>query len=436
MTIPIKESNSEEIEFTPMETVVEQQSQTRTPIQEGLRQIQRPLQRTGEVLFGAPGEIMNMLGGINDILEGGRKPEEALTWMQKYGRRFAEMFPDISELRARSAEVRPELEPESDVEQREDEFVQDVVTLFGPNMFGKGQALSKFGRALGTAAFGNLAAEGAKQLGVGETGQNITKMGAMLFSGMFGKGRGINTLIKNKYNQAAKAVPKGTKFQYNIDNLNKLEKSLQKGTINEAKEPVLKIIEDIRRKSPDGRMLVEEGVQFDKDINKALGRARGDKTLKGNLKQLKKTHNSSLENYAKENPTWGESWNEARELYKGIATSEDIQGYIRKNANLKNASYASLMLGMGGTYLPGGMLAKLGTAGGGAATLYASEIAKRLATNPALRRYYINVVNASLNENKGNLLRNLAGLNRTAKKEFENNPFPEFEISEEDMVED
>jgi len=436
MSIPESSGNNEELEFESLDEVMAKRESpsTRTTGQQIQRQTGRGLQRTGEVLYGMPGDLINAVRQLNNIIEGGRKPEEELNWLQKYGRKFAEAVPTSADLRARSAEVRPELEPETQTEDIVDEVWSDTVSLFAPNIGGKGTALGKLGRAMGISMAANSGKEVVKAFGGGDNAQELAKMGTMLFTSMFGKGRGINTKISQLYKKAKGSVPEGEKFIYNTSKLNQLEKVLKKGSVDSSKEPVLKIIEEIKSKTPEGKMLVDEGVEFDKSINRAISRSFNDKSLRGNLKQLKKAHAGSLENYAKENPEWAESWKEAKEMYQGIAKSQDIQNYLKKNANLKNISHASLVLGMGGAALPGPTAAKLGTAGGVAASIYMSEIAKRLATNPALRRYYGNVINAALSENKGSLLRNLNGLERVAKKEFQENPFPDFEISEEEII--
>jgi len=394
------------------------------------RRGERYLRRGGESVLGLPGDIVQTVRGLAQMLPGGITPEKDLNFVQYYGRKGLEALPGSAELRAKSAESRPDLEPESEFEDVEDEIVGDFAALALPV---KGKV--PFARALGLSMAGNLGKQVVKDLGVSEGGQEATKMGLMLFSGMFGRGRGINRHIGNLYKKAKDVIPEGAKFAYPMKKLDQVESMLKKGTINEAKAPVLGIIDDIRIKSPSGMMTVEEAMQFDKDINKAIGRAYNDKSLRGNLKQLKKAHSEAIESYAKENPSFGEYWKEAKQAYQGIATSMDIQNYIKRNANLKNMAHAGIILGLEEAAIPGKTAMKLGSVGLGASTLYAAEVAKRIAKNPALRRYYANVLNASMSENSAMLARNLAGLERAAKKEFESDPLPIFEISEEDEIE-
>jgi len=425
---PVQEEN-EDFGFISLDSIYEKEKEQQPSIfQKGLRTTARAMQRSAETLGGLPGDIVQSVRGLAEMLPGGIKPEEDLNFLQKGARRLVEGLPSSAELRARSAEVRPELEPESEAEEIQDEVISDFASLAIPV---KGKI--PFARAIGLSAIGNLGKQGVKELGGGEGAQEATKLGLMVFSGMFGKGRGVNNYINKLYDKGRSLVPKGAKFTYNTGKLDKVEKILRTGSLTEDKASVLKIIEDIKAKSPNSVMDVVEGVQFDKDINKAIRKAAGNKEKKGYLKLLKSANESSLGNYAKENPSWGEIQKEAKQAYAGIAQSENIQDYIKKNINLKNISHAGIILGLEESAIPGRPVEKIiGTALTGA-TLYSAEIAKRLAKNPALRKYYENVVKASLSENKAMLARNLNGLERVAKKEFEENPFPKFNLEEEEQ---
>lgn len=400
-------------------------------LQNQVRRAERYLQRGSETIFGLPGDVVQLLRSGAQKLPGGITAEEDLNFIERGGRKLLEALPGSAELRARSAEYLPDLEPESESEEIEDELVSDFAALALPV---KGKI--PFARALGVSVAGNAGKQAMKQMGFDENAQDLTKMGMMLFSGMFGRGRGINKYISNLYKEAESFVPEGAKMAYPTKKINSVENILKKGTLNDAKQGALSIVEDIKAKSPQGMMAVDEAVQFDKDINRAIAKAQraGDKSKAGYLKQVKGAHASSMDEYAKQNPSWGDNWNKAKQAYAGIAQSENIKEYIKSNANLKNASHAAILLGIGETAIPGMYLEKAGVAGGAAATRYAAEVAKRLAKNPALRQYYQNVMTASLGENKAMLARNLAGLERTAKKEFENNPFPIFEFDEEEEI--
>jgi len=387
----------------------------------------RYLQRGAETIAGLPGDIIQLVRSIGSILPGGEIPAEKLEPLERFVRKGLEALPTSQELRAVSAELKPQLEPKTRFEEAEDEFVGDVTSLLVTRI----PAI----RSIGLAAIGNIGKQAVKELGLGEGAQDATKMGLMIFAGMFRKGGGINTHIDNLYSEARGTVPKGATFKYPMSRLNVLEKNLKKGSLTDAKAASLKIIDEIKAKAPKGIIPVEEAVEFDRDINRAISKAFADKAKRGWLDQVKKTHTKALDVYGKENPEWNKYYKEAKLAYKGMATSRKTKAFIKRNVNLKNAAHAAMLLGAEEYIIPGGRGLKLGALGALGTLTYMGEIAKRLARNPALRRYYQVVLTASLNENKAMLARNLPKLERVAKKEFEENPLP-FRFEEIEEYED
>lgn len=417
-------------DFIPEEELIKEQKPEEGFVEEQIgRRAQRYGTRAAETLGGLPGDIIGLVRSIKESTVG-ITPREKLSPFQQAGRDFLEAIPTSDDIRAVSAEYEPQLQPKNKFEEVEDEVVSDFASLAIPV---KGKV--PFARALGLSFIGNAGKEVVDAFGGGDTAQEATKLGMMVFSGMFGKGRGINKHISNIYNKAREAVPVGQKFAYSGKNLANLESRLLKGTVNEAKAPVLQIIEDIKTKSGSklgstGLMSVDDAVEFDKNINHAIKKST-DSAKTGWLKQLKKSHASEMETYAKENPTWGETFKEAKQAYQGIAQSERIQSYIKKNLSLRDFGHAALALGMEEHFFPG---KTAGTVAAGAAlsgAAYMGEVARRITKNPALRKYYANVLNASLNENKAMLVRNMKGLNSTMKKDIEKDPLETFNFSKE-----
>jgi len=285
-----------------------EEPQQRSLIQNIDRRASRYIQRGSESILGLPGDIVQLVRSMSQILPGGITPEEDLNIVQRGGRRLLESLPGSAELRARGAEVSPELEPESEFEEFEDELVSDFASLALPV---KGKI--PFARALGISTIGNVGKQVAKELDISETGQDLTKMGLMVFSGMFGRGRGVKNHIKNLYKEAEEFVPKGQVFKYPTKKLDQVEAILKKGALDEAKAPAFGILQDIKNKIKSGVIPVEDAIQFDKDINRAIGRSFNDKAKAGYLKQVKAANAQALDAYAKENPSWGALWNDAKQ---------------------------------------------------------------------------------------------------------------------------
>lgn len=391
------------------------------------RHVARGSSRLAETILGIPGDTVQLIRSIAQSLPGGIQPEEEQNFLQRGLRSVAESFPTSEEFRARTAENRPDLEPQSEGEEIADEVTQDFASMAIPTKSG-----IPFARALGLSVLGNSGKQLVKEFGVGEKGQNATKLGLMIFGGMFGRGRGVNSYINQQYDEAKKFIQPGTKTSYPMNKLDKFESMILQGHMNDAKSPAYDIFKSIKEKSTDGRMLINDATQFSRDINREIAKSGADSSKKGWLKQLLKVNEEVLDDYAKENPTWAQYRNTAKQAYKGIATSENIKEYIKSNANLNNLKNAAIILGLEQQFIPGYMVKQALGAGIGAAGLTVGQVVKRIATNPALRRYYNNVLVASLNENKAMLMRNLQGLERAAKKEFGDSLFDIVEFEEEE----
>lgn len=355
---------------------------------------------------------------FSPITPGGLGPKEELSKPQQNLRSLFEMLPNSEELRAYAMEANPEFEPTSEQEARAQETTQDITGL----------ALSGTGflRSLGISLGGQLGKEAFKQMGYGEEGQNYAKLGSMLFSGMFRKGGGVNSFIDRAYKRARNSFSPGEAFNYNTNAYSGLRRKLNLGEVTPSERSVLDFLDTLESKVQNGQMTVEEAMKFNQNINERL-RSATKKTDIANLTELHKIHNKELGQYAKTNPTFAEAWKEGNQAFAGMANSFRVQDFIKRHANLNNLTHSLALLGMEEYLLPGNTLGKALSVGGVASGLYAADMSKRLMTNPALRKYYTNVVKAALQENAGALSRNLAGLEREAKKSFESNPLPDFE---------
>ena len=425
--------------FNPSEDAseVEIEPKERTWSEYMKRKAQRYGIRSAESIGGIAGDVAQLARSGSQALPGGLPEEGDLNVVQKYARRGLEALPGSEELRAMSAEKFPELEPESYFEEREDEFVADAATLGLPIGGTKGKATKKLLRGIGISAIGNATKEAVKAMGAGEAGQEASKLGAMIFGGMFGKGRGVKNFIRNTYKKASDLVPSGEVFKYPTSKLSRAGKILSTGAMNDAKIEAKSFLDQIEAKTINGMMTVEDAVQFDKDIGRAVRKAGGDKAKKFNLMQVHDANRAALSEYGKQNQAWNELYTDAKMAFAGIEQSEGMKAYFRKNANLKNFTYASALLGLEEMKIPGHATMKIGSIGVIGSGYFAKEMAKRLGSNSALRRYYQNVLTASISENPAMLARNLKGLERAAKKEFEDNPIPQelmsfFEESEND----
>jgi hypothetical protein len=398
--------------FAPPEELPE-----RSTTENILRQTGRTVANVGERTVGLPGDIYQLLKTGAKKLGIDVTPEQELNFAQKFARNFFEKLPTEEDIQAQITEVWPEREPESKGEKQYDEFIK-VATDFANPIGGN----FKLGKSLGLSALGSATEEVVDLFKGEDTTKNIAKLGTMTLASMFDRGRGIRSHINKLYQASENFIPKNAKASYSVGGLNKAESIIRKGTMLPYKETTMKLINDIKSKIRSGEMSVADMVQIDKDINRLILDAGKDKQKIGLIKQVKKAHTQNLKEYAKTNPSWGEAYAEAKLAEAGIKTSRDLQEYIKKEASLKNFTYGSVLLGTAENLLPGSMVASLAGAGLITGATLTTEILRRIAKNPALRRYYTNVLTAAANENKVSLMRNLEGLERVAKKEFSNDP--------------
>ena len=421
-------ATNEELDFAKHVLGTEQQDvevapQESTTLQQVDRMLARGITRGSETLLGLPGTVVQQVRSLAQALPSGIVPEEELNFAQKAVRNLVEGLPSIEELRARSAEKLPQFEPESTGEEIQDELITDVASLAHPLLGGMGLL-----KSIGAAALGQSGKQAIKAAGGGPIAQEITKLGGMVFTGLFGAGRGVNTHINRLYQQANRFLPAGARVPYPTNRLTTIAQELGTGAMNTAKTEAAGLIGEINAKLVNGEMTMQEAIQFDRDINRSLRGAHNDPAKRRYLLQIHNAHQEALGRYAAQNPTWGAFYNEAKQAYAGIATSANVQNFIRRNTNLKNLSHAGLLLGLEETFVPGSPMAKLAVTGVLGTGTYIAELGRRITTNPALRRYYQNVIQASLTENRAMLARNLSGLERAAKEEFEKHPLPEYDV--------
>lgn len=110
------------------------------------RRAERYAQRGVESVIGLPGDIVQLTELIGEFSPGEKLKRDDMNFAQRWASDFIHMFPSSEELRARSSEIAPHLEPESEFEDKEDEFISDLAVLALPV---KGKI--PFARALGTA---------------------------------------------------------------------------------------------------------------------------------------------------------------------------------------------------------------------------------------------------------------------------------------------
>lgn len=367
-------------------------------------------QRAKEAIKGIPGDFVQTAQALANWLPGQKSKD---TFISALGRDLIQRLPTTEDLRAEGAEQFPQFEPQDDKQAFAQEMAVDVSQLG----VGAGSIL----RGLGMAIAGQAGKKSAKALGADEFQQEMAKFGSSFIGGMFGGGRGLKTARNNAYTNMRNAIQPNEQFQYSQNPFVRVMRELNKGSPKE-NQAQINFVDEIFNKVSNNSMSAEDGERFYRQLNDRIRTASTDDAARL-WNRVLEAHTENLGNLSQQNPEFGKWFREGNMLHQGIAESNKVHKFIKKNANFKEFKNAMLFLGLEEAAVPG---AGRVTAGSGlvlAAGAYATEVLRRISTNPAMRRYYMNIVNASLNENRHSLMRNLAGLERTLKKESEKDSF-------------
>lgn len=385
-----------------------------------LRQAGMMVSRGVEAIGGLPGDIQNLLEDVSSGLVQYTTGVDIAPAFEAQRQRNMGRFPGSQEIRDVVGEMTDyALEPQSEMQELAGDIAGDFAVLAIPV---KGKI--PFARALSTSVISNVGAEGAKELGFSESGQDATKIGLMIASGMVGKGKGVKKYVSNLYKQAEAAVPEGAAVtSRGIEkSISEIEKLLSKGIDTPSKGAVRNVMSQMKGKIKDGEVLVEDLIAFNRDINEVAGDPALLQRGKKFFSTLRNDVAKSLEEYGSQNADFLSAYKDANQAFAGLKYGDKIKSYVRSAVRSDKFPYAMAALGYESLAFPAAATkaaAGLATAG---ASVYGAEILRRVATNPALRRHYLGVVNASLKGNRQALLRNMNMLDKSLKKSVEKKP--------------
>lgn len=407
--------------------------------EEGRRHVARTGARIEETLTGLPGDIKELFNsiaiGIPEYFAG----EELPRWRQAvegpppgtFVGGFGLGEPTSRDLREglKEAVGSDYLEPQNKWEEFGDAVAEDFAALAIPV---KGKI--PFARALGTSIMANSGGEVAKAFG-GEKAGAVTKLGLLFAGGMLGHGQGgVKQHIRKLYKDMEGSISQGAEVNAKglASKLEKIEGVLRKGDpLDASKQPAFQKLKAIRDKISGGNIAVEELVELNKSTNEAIFGLGELKRGQHQLYNVRNAIHETLGEYGSQNADFLGKWKMANEAYAATEASRKVSNWVRKNVKPKDYLYAAGALGIEGGYF--GAPATVATIGTGAAlgaTAYSAEVMKRIATSPALRKYYQNVVTHSLNQNKVGFMRAMKQLDNGLKSSLEKEPFETVEFED------
>ena len=394
----------------------------------GLRGEARSGARVAETIAGLPGDVKELFNDIMIAIPEYFSGEELPRWRQMVeGVAPGEFSGGFGMGEPTSQQIREEitqplsgeyLEPQNEFEKFGDEISQDFAALALPI---KGKI--PFTRALGSSIFSNAGGEVVGSF-FGDKAQAASKMGLLFLSNMIGrKGGGVKKLINNLYKDMEASIPEGEQISSKVlsSKLDKIESVLKKGDPGDAsKVEPFKKINAIREKMNGGMINVDEIPKLKNSVNEAIFSKESLKRGENKLYDIREALHDTAKEYGSENKVFLDKLKTADQAFAATETSRKVGNWIRKNIKPRDYLHAISALGVEGYALGAGAL---GTTLGSGAVLgsaaYTAEVLKRMAKSPALRKYYLNVIKTSLNENRAGFLRNIKKLDDGLKKSFE-----------------
>lgn len=382
-----------------------------------LRHLGRSASRIGESLGGLPADILKtaQLGakglekGANVIRERiGLPPRESsLKESPPIG---SEDLKGFSQKLFGSAVI-----PQSKNEKLADDILSDAAVLAIPV---KGRI--PFLRSIGGALAGNLAKEGAEQLGAGEKGQTMAKLGGFFLAALTGKGN-VKKFWNEQYKLADEAIPKGAKLNASDLNnkLNKLDRVLSKGGIETSSQKfVQKPVNELKKIIHNDKLRVDDAVAAKKKINEIrsvlFDEVKGksaQKYARTKINDISSYLDDALESYGKKNPTFYQHYKAGNEAFGGYQQSRRVGRWISRHIPLGRLGKTSLLL-LEALFKP----ATLPITAGAYTGLKSAELVTRMLKNPTLRKYYTNVMKSAVEENRAGFLREIKNLDKAVNE--------------------
>lgn len=378
----------------------------------------RSAARAAEAIVGLPGDIRDFITGLTGKGVEALGIPNAQEDFIKAGRNIPVIgtsFPSSSQIRENITQPvsGQYLEPKSSGEEISDEVVGDLATLLLPI---KGKV--PFLRAIGMTVGSNLGKQAIQSIGGSDTQAQFGKLGLMFLLGGIGRGS-AKKYANNLFREAIDSIPSDAKIsnQSFIAAVNDFISNLQKGGLSPQKQPAYSLARQLKEKlrRGSGELEVNELPAFRKSINDYRFNRKAGLTDAGRfyLDRFDDIVNKQLMEYGKENPSFLKKYRDANIAVSGFKQSTKLGKYISKHYDINNLRPETLVL-LGLHLSNPSILKKIGAGWLGAKGV---ALAKRMTTNPVLRKYYANVIKNGLEENSAGLARNLEKLNEELGKE-------------------
>jgi len=197
-----------------------------------------------------------------------------------------------------------------------------------------------------------------------------------------------------------------------VSRLDNLQGIMSKGLRTGPKSRINTLIEEMKGKAGGGAILLEDLIQFRKDIIE-VGKEFTKDQLKGSetfWKGLRQSVDNSIQDYEKTNPKFSQAFRQANSLHRGLMESKRMETFLNKHRTLSG------LAGIGG-----GLSALLKSVLGvgqvsGLAAIKAYNFTRAMTRNPGLRKAWKDVFKNAVNENVRGTARSLKNFNMESEK--------------------
>lgn len=387
--------------------------------------------RIGETLLGLPGDIeATVVPAINWVAKqtkkhlgfGKPRTEEEIAEGQ--------FLPTSRKLKEFSEKAsKGYLSPQTEAEQAADEYLELATSLAvpGPKTLAGKKVFQGIKKAGSLAGLASGTKHGLKALGVDEDSANIASFAALAVPGLL-KARNPRQTVNALYAEANEALPKGAAISaQKIDPAMKnFLTDLRKGTATPSKSAAIRAAEDILEKSKSGLIEVEELMAFKRDINELMKDPhllrRGEKFLP----KIGHEIDQLIDAYGKHNPEFIQKYRLANQMFGGIEQSAKAVNFLGRYEKYIKNPYTLAALGL---LKPSAIPGTLEAYAVGKTAQKSYEVLHRIFKNPALRKFYGNIVKEASKENAKGMIQFLKKFDQKIDEEFPD--FEQYKVSDQ-----
>lgn len=378
--------------------------------------------RAGESLLGLPGDIAQ---GLGTLAETGVKRLTGISPTAVHEKLSSFLgvkpitdypVPTSEYFHGLTKKVTGEtFEPKSSTEQQ----LQEFVATAAPMMLGGISA----GRAIGSAAIGQLAKFGAQEIGIPEGFHEPIKAGTMLATSLIGI-PSMKSFAKNLYKEAEAHLPKTTQIPAKeiTKNIKTLEQAIGSRSFPKKKillETMGSIESEINPLTKN--ILAEKLWDLKKDINEWLREPaiRKSSTVNKELSKLSSLlGNTLIKETASSSPEFSQSLKHADDIWRSLKGTEEATTVIGSALQKVKKHLTPTTLGVMGYLFPSKVVPGVTALGAIKAGSSLTQALKTSINNPGVRHYYTKMLKSAIKNNQSSVIKALKHFDSALQKEM------------------